>query len=36
MATGYMDASEAAYDVDTSGLSDKTLRTINEHYKRHC
>ena len=24
------------YDVDTSGLSDKTLRTINEHYNRHC
>ena len=23
-------------DVDTSGLSDKTLRTINEHYNRHC
>lgn len=75
MATGYMDASEAAYetleflvdvcgevavvnelfdymdvdsqvefvhdfircnDVDTSGLSDETLRTINEHYNRHC
>lgn len=75
MATGYMDASEAAYetlmflvdvcgeydvlneffdymdtdkqvefvhdfircnDVDTSELSDETLRTINEHYKRHC
>ena len=75
MATGYMDASEAAYetlmflvdvcdwvdmldelfdfmdidrqvmfvhdfirynDVDTSELSDKTLRTINEHYNRHC
>ena len=24
------------YDVDTSELSDKTLRTINEHYERHC
>ena len=75
MASGYMDASEAAYetleflvdmcgaedvldelfkfmdidrqvmfvhdfiiynDVDTSGLSDKTLRTIQEHYIRHC
>lgn len=75
MATGYMDASEAAYetleflvdvygaedvlnelfdyldtdkqvefvhdfircyDVDTSELSDETLRTIQEHYKRHC
>ena len=75
MATGYMDASEAAYetleflvdvcgevavvnelfdymdidrqvefvhdfirynDVDTSELSDETLRTINEHYNRHC
>lgn len=24
------------YDVDTSELSDETLRTINEHYKRHC
>ena len=24
------------YDVDTSGLSDETLRTINEHYNRHC
>lgn len=23
-------------DVDTSELSDETLRTINEHYKRHC
>lgn len=23
-------------DVDTSELSDKTLRTINEHYNRHC
>ncbi len=22
--------------VDTSGLSDETLRTINEHYNRHC
>lgn len=75
MTTGYIDASEAAYetleflvdvcgevdvlnelfnymdvdrqvefvhdfirynDVDTSELSDETLRTINEHYKRHC
>jgi hypothetical protein len=24
------------YDVDTSGLSDETLRTINEHYEKHC
>lgn len=24
------------YDVDTSELSDKTLRTINEHYEKHC
>lgn len=24
------------YDVDTSELSDETLRTINEHYKMHC
>ena len=24
------------YDVDTSELSDETLRTINEHYNRHC
>ena len=23
-------------DVDTSKLSDKTLRTINEHYEKHC
>lgn len=23
-------------DVDTSELNDETLRTINEHYKRHC
>ena len=23
-------------DVDTSELSDETLRTINEHYERHC
>ena len=23
-------------DVDTSELSDETLRTINEHYNRHC
>lgn len=23
-------------DVDTSEMNDKTLRTINEHYKRHC
>lgn len=22
--------------VDTSELSDETLRTINEHYNRHC
>lgn len=75
MTTGYMDASEAAYetlmllmdvcsaedvlneffdymevdkqvefvhdfikyhDVDTSDLSDETLRTINEHYNQHC
>lgn len=75
MTTGYIDASEAAYetleflvdvcgevdvlnelfdymdvdrqvefvhdfirynDVDTSELSDETLRTINEHYNRHC
>lgn len=75
MTTGYMDASEAAYetleflvdvcgevdvlnelfdymdvdrqvefvhdfiryhDVDTSELSDDTIRTINEHYKKHC
>lgn len=24
------------HDVDTSELSDETLRTINNHYKRHC
>lgn len=24
------------YDVDTSRLSDETLRTINEHYEKHC
>lgn len=75
MTTGYMDASEAAYetleflvdvcdevdvlnelfdymnvdrqvefvhdfircnDVDTSELPEETLRTINDHYKRHC
>ena len=24
------------YDVDTSELSDETVRTINEHYERHC
>lgn len=24
------------YDVDTSGLSDETMRTIEEHYNRHC
>ena len=75
MATGYMDASEAAYEtlmflvdvcyevdmldelfdymdvdrqvmfvhdfiiynnVDTSELSDETLRTVNNHYKLHC
>ena len=75
MATGYMGASEAAYetleflvnacgevdvlnvffdymdvdrqvefvhdfikyhDVDTSEMNDDTLRTIEEHYKRHC
>lgn len=75
MKTGYMNASEAAYetlellvdvcdpdvvldeffdymdidkqvefvhdfikyhDIDTSELSDETLRTIEEHYKRHC
>ena len=23
-------------DVDTSELSEETLRTINEHYNRHC
>lgn len=23
-------------DVDTSELNDETLRTIEEHYKRHC
>lgn len=23
-------------DVDTSELSDETLRTIEEHYERHC
>ena len=23
-------------DVDTSELSDETLRTINNHYKLHC
>lgn len=23
-------------DVDTSELSDETVRTIEEHYKRHC
>ena len=23
-------------DVDTSKLSDETVRTINEHYNRHC
>ena len=23
-------------DVDTSELNDKTLRTIEEHYTRHC
>lgn len=23
-------------DVDTSKLSDETMRTINEHYERHC
>lgn len=23
-------------DVDTSELSDETLRTINEHYEKHC
>lgn len=23
-------------DVDTSELSDDTIRTINEHYKKHC
>lgn len=23
-------------NVDTSELSDETLRTINEHYNRHC
>lgn len=22
--------------IDTSKLSDETLRTINEHYNRHC
>ena len=75
MATGYMDASKAAYetlellvdacgevnvlneffaymdidtqvefvhdfirynDVDTSELNDKTMRTIEAYYKRHC
>ena len=24
------------YDVDTSELSDETMRTINNHYKMHC
>ena len=24
------------YDVDTSELSDETMRTINNHYKLHC
>lgn len=23
-------------DVDTSELSDETMRTINEHYEKHC
>ena len=23
-------------DIDTSELSDETLRTIEEHYKKHC
>lgn len=23
-------------DVDTSELSDETMRTINNHYKMHC
>ena len=23
-------------DVDTSKLSDEALRTINEHYEKHC
>ncbi len=23
-------------NVDTSELNDETLRTINEHYNRHC
>lgn len=23
-------------DIDTSGLSDETLHTIQEHYKMHC
>lgn len=23
-------------DIDTSELSDETLRTIQEHYNRHC
>jgi hypothetical protein len=23
-------------DVDTSEMNDETLRTINEHYDRHC
>ena len=75
MTTGYMDASEAAYDtlaflvdvygveyvlgefccymdvdrqvkfvydfikchdVDTSEMNDDTIRTIEEHYNRHC
>ena len=75
MATGYMDASKAAYEalmflvdvygelyvlnelfdymdvdrqvellhdfiryngVDTSEMSDETVRTIEEHYKKHC
>ena len=75
MATGYMDASDAAYDtlaflvdvygveyvlgefcyymnvdtqvkfvydfikyhdVDTSEMNDDTIRTIEEHYNRHC
>ena len=23
-------------DIDTSELNDETMRTIEEHYKRHC
>lgn len=24
------------HGIDTSGLSDETVRTIEEHYKKHC